>query len=463
MASIATELPVRDQLERTIRGAVLSPEDEGYESARTVYNAMIDRRPAVIVRCADDADVIEAVRVARANHLPLAVRGGGHSAPGYAMVDDGLVIDLSALRHVIVDPIERRAIVGGGATWGDVDHATAPFGLAVPGGVVSTTGVGGLALGGGTGHLTRAYGLTCDSLVAATIVTADGQLVRASEDSHPELFWAVRGGGGNFGVVTSFEFSLHPAGTVLSAVIMYDIAGAAEAMRSYDDHLRQAPDQLGAFFAFGLGPAAPFVPTLYHDRPVAMVVACWPGDEQQGREEIRPLLEHGSVVGAEVASVPLATLNSAFDDSAPPGMRCHWRGHFVTELSDDVVEVHTAYGPTVPNATSAVHIYLIDGAAARIAPDATAFNRRDARYSTAVAAFWTDPVEDEAMVAWVREYWRALDEVAPNGGYVNFLADEDGEAGVRATYGSNYDRLAAVKAAYDSDNVFRLNQNIKPA
>jgi FAD/FMN-containing dehydrogenase len=453
----------RDRLAATIRGDVIDAGHDDYDAVRAVYNRMIDRRPALIVRCVDDADVIDALVVAREAGLPLAVRGGGHSAPGYAVVDDGLVIDLSAMRHVLVDPVAGRAIVGGGATWGDVDHATSPFGLAVPGGVVSTTGVAGLTLGGGSGHLTRPYGLSCDSLISATVVTADGRLVRASEDSHPELFWALRGGGGNFGVVTSFEFALHPAGTVLSAVIVYDIAAAAEVMRCFDDHMRTAPDQLGAVLAFGLGPPVPFLPPQHHDRPVVLVIACWPGAEEEGRAALRPLLEHAAVRGADVAPVPFAALNSAFDADAPPGLYNYYRGHFVTDLTDEIIEVHTTYGPHVPNATSAVHLYAIDGVAGRVAADATAFSHRDARYSTGLAAIWADPADSDANIAWVREYWQALDAVAPNGGYVNFMSFDEGEAAVRATYGPNYERLAAIKTAYDANNLFRLNQNIKPA
>jgi FAD/FMN-containing dehydrogenase len=272
------------------------------------------------------------------------------------------------MRHVVVDSATRRVIVGGGATWGDVDHATSPFGLAVPGGVVSTTGVGGLTLGGGSGHLTRPYGLTCDSLIAATVITADGRVVRATDESHPELFWALRGGGGNFGVVTSFEFALHPAGTVLMGAIVYDVAAAGEVMRRYDDHLERASEQLGALFGFGLGPALPFLPARHHGCPVALVVACWVGDESEGRDVLRPLQEHGAVLGSEVAPVPFAALNSMFDADAPPGMNNYWRGHFVTELTDELINVHVTYGPRVPTASSAVHLYPIDGAAARVAP-----------------------------------------------------------------------------------------------
>jgi FAD/FMN-containing dehydrogenase len=454
-----------EALRAASRGPVVTPCDPEYDEMRTVYNAMIDRRPAVLCRCADAADVIEAVRFARDNGLVLSVRGGGHGIPGYAMNDGGLVVDLSAMRHVLVDPAAERALVDGGATWADVDHATAAFGRAVPAGVISTTGVGGLTLGGGTGHLTRAFGLTCDSLVAADVVTADGQLVRASEGSHPELFWALRGGGGNFGVVINFEFRLHPVGTVLGGPIFYSAHEAADLLAFYRDFMREAPTELGAFFGFHMAPPLPFLAPEHHGRPVCLVAVCWPGDPEEGREVLRPLRDLPASIGDGVDEMSLPALNSGTDALAPPGLHNYLRGQFIEDLTDELIAVHTAeaHGLSVPTISSAVHLYPVDGAASTVASGDTAFSHRDARYSTVVAALWDDPRDTDANVRWVRNYWADLQGAAPRGGYVNFLADDDGAAGVRATYRDNYERLAAVKLAYDPNNVFRMNQNIEPA
>jgi FAD/FMN-containing dehydrogenase len=427
------------------------------------WNGMIDRRPAVIVRAVDAADVVVAIAAAREHALPLSVRGGGHSVPGYGVNDGGLVIDLNAIRHVIVDPLNRRVTVGGGALWGDVDHATAPFGLVVPSGIISTTGVGGLTLGGGTGHLTRAFGLTCDSLVGADVVTADGQLVRANAVSHPELFWALRGGGGNFGVVTSFEFRLHPVGAVLAGPIFYDVAAAHDLLQLYRDFMHRAPTPLGAFFGFHLAPSLPLLPVAHHGAPVCMVVVCWPGAVDVGWEAIRPLLDHEAVIGCGVEALPFATFNCGSDALAPPGMHSYMRGKFVEELTDEMIDVHVQFGPKVPTETSGMHLYPIDGAAWNVAHDATAFSHRDMRYSTAVMSSWADPEGASTNVAWVREYSDALDALTPTGAYVNFMAEDEGPERLAATYRDNYERLAAIKLAYDPHNVFRMNQNIEPA
>ena len=338
------------------------------------------------------------------------------------------------------------AVWASGARWRDLDHR-----------------VGGLALGGGSGHLTRAFGLTCDSLIGADVVTADGQLVHASEHDHPELFWALRGGGGNFGVVISFEFRLHQVGTVLGGPIVYDARAAKELLGFYRDYMHEAPMDLGAFFGFHLAPPLPFVAEEHHGMPVCLIVVCWPGDVNEGREVIRPLLDLDSFVGSGVDAMPLATLNSASDALAPPGLHNYYRGHFIEDLTDDVIEVHARHGVTVPTVSSAVHLYPVDGAAAKVAPHDTAFSHREAHYSTAIAAIWEHPADSHRNVQWVREYWAALQAVAPGGGYVNFLADDQGTDDVRAAYRDNYERLAAVKLAYDPHNLFRMNQNIAPA
>ena len=294
-------------------------------------------------------------------------------------------------------------------------------------------------------------------------MTADGQLVRASEHEHPELFWALRGGGGNFGVVVSFEFRLHRVGFVLGGPIVYDIGAAADLLRFYDDFMQQAPTELNAFFGFHIAPPLPFLDEKHHGSHVCLIVPCWPGDADEGRDVLAPLFEHDAVIGDGISAMPLATLNSASDALAPPGLHNYYRGHFVTELDDDLVAIHAKRGVTVPTVYSVVHLYPIDGAAAKVAPGDTAFSHRDARYSTAIAAIWDDTDDSDANVQWARDYWADLQAVAPGGGYVNFLADDDGVDGVRATYRSNLERLAAVKLAYDPLNLFRMNQNIEPA
>jgi FAD/FMN-containing dehydrogenase len=451
------------RLENEMRGTVLVPSHPGYEDARVVVNAMIDKRPAVIVRPVDAADVIVAVDVAREHDLLLSVRGGGHSAPGHSTNDGGLVIDLSSMRHVVVDPHRRRASVGGGATLGEVDHATAPFGLAVPSGIISTTGVGGLTLGGGTGHLTRAHGLTCDSLVAADVVTADGRLLRADDERHPELFWALRGGGGNFGVVTNFEFELHAVDSVLGGPIFYDASALRQLLELYRDFMHSAPAQLGAFFGIHLAPPLPFLAESYHGAPVCLVAVCWPGDLGRGWDAIGPLLEHDAMIGSGIEVLQFAEFNRANDALAPPGLHGYMRGKFLDEITDATIDVHAEFGPKIPTANSGVHLYPIDGAAWDVPADATAFGHRSSRYSMGVFAACDDPADVAASVRWVRDYTVALEACAPGGGYVNFLAGDEGDQAVRASYGANYDRLAAIKLAYDPHNLFRMNQNIPPA
>lgn len=452
-----------DELATQLRGDVLTRSDPEYDAARRVYNAMVDRHPACIVRCRDVADVIAAVRFARARGVPLAVRGGGHSAAGYSMVDDALVIDLQGIDHVVVSPDRTRVHVGGGCLWADVDHATSPFGRVVPSGVVSTTGVAGLTLGGGTGHLTRALGLTCDSLVAADMVTVDGELVRASESERPELFWALRGGGGNFGIVVDFEFRLHEVGPVLGGPIFYDVDAAEHLLAHFRDVLAAAPDELGAFFGFAQAPPLPMIPDDRHGTTVGLVAACWSGAPDDGRDVVAPLLDHPAVIGDGLATLSMAELDSATDALAPQGMRNYWKGQFIDDLTPDLIAVHAAFGPALPTPMSTMHLYPLGGAAGRVAPQATAFGHRDAGFSTVVAALWADPADDDAAIGWVRDYWGALHACAPTGGYVNFLTGDEAESAVLASYGQNHERLAAVKLAYDPLNTLCHNANIRPA
>jgi hypothetical protein len=451
----------RTWLRERLRGGLIEPGGDGYDDARAVHNGMIDRRPAAIARCVDAADVIAAVDAAREHGMLVSVRGGGHNVNGFATNDDGLVIDLSRMRGVQVDPRRRTARVEGGATWGDLDHASNGFGLATTGGVVSTTGVGGLTLGGGIGHLTRAHGLSCDNLLSADVVTADGRFLTASRTEHPDLFWALRGGGGNFGVVTSLEFQLHPVGTVIGGPVFYQIGAAREALLLYRDLISTAPDQLGAFFGFHLAPPLPFLPTDRHGQPICVIVACYAGDHDTGREVVQPLLDFGPPVGHHLGPIPYPTLQSAFDPLYPPGLQHYWKAEFVKELTDQIIDVHLTYGPRVPHLSSAVHLYPIDGAAGRVAPGDTAFSYRDARFATVIAAMYPDPRDTPANLAWVREYHTALSAHSAGGAYVNFLMEE-GQKRIESTYRDNYPRLTKVKNAYDPANLFRMNQNIKP-
>ncbi len=444
-----------------LRGALIEPGDETYEEARRVYNAMIDRRPRLIARCADAADVIDAVNFAREHGLTLAVRGGGHNVAGMSVCDDGLVIDLSPMTDVRVDPARRTARVGGGAAWRDVDHATHAFGLAVPSGIFSTTGVGGLTLGGGFGHLSRAHGLSCDNLVSADVVLADGSFVTASEEENEGLFWALRGGGGNFGVVTSFEFRLHPVSTVLGGAIFYPIETTRDAMRFYREYMRSIPHEMSAFFSFHIGPPAPFIPEHLQGVTMAAVIACYAGPPEEGEEVARPLREFGPPALDLLAPIPYPALNSLFDPLIPPGLHHYWKADFVEELTDEMIEVHAEHGPRVPNFLSTMHLYPLSGAIQEIGKDESAFSYRDVEFVHNVVAVDPDPANMPAHTAWVREYWEALHPHAAGGGYVNFLMEE-GEERVRATYRGNYDRLAEVKRRYDPQNLFRANQNIKP-
>jgi len=444
-----------------VRGEVVRPGDPGYDTARGVYNAMIDRHPRLIVRCLDVADVIAAVAAARTNNLPLAIRGGGHNVAGLGTCDDGVVADLSPMKQIRVDPPTRTVRVAGGCTWGEVDQATHAFGLAVPSGIISTTGVGGLTLGGGFGHLTRTFGLTCDNLLSADVVTADGRFLTVSADQHPDLFWALRGGGGNFGVVTSFEFRLHPVETVLGGPIFYPIDRAADALRFYRDYMTQAPAAMSAFFGFHLAPPAPFIPEHLHNLPVCLIVGCYSGPPEEGEAVVKPLREFGPPLVDLLAPIPYPALNGLFDALYPPGLHHYWKADFVTELSDAMIDIHTKHGPTVPGVQTGMHLYPLSGAPQRVGRDETAFSFRDVAFVHNLIAVSPDPAAMPEHRAWVGDYWAALHPHAAGGTYVNFLMDEGADR-VKATYRDNFQRLAAVKAAYDPTNLFRVNQNIPP-
>jgi FAD/FMN-containing dehydrogenase len=450
-----------DDLRAQVRGEVIGPNDEAYEEARHVYNAMIDRRPAAIVRVANAGDVMTTLRAARESELDVAIRGGGHSVPGFGTSDGGVVIDFSRMRGVRVDPSARTARAEAGATWGDFNAATHAFGLATTGGIISTTGVAGLTLGGGIGYLARGHGLSIDNLLSADVVLADGRFVTASEREHGDLFWALRGGGGNFGVVTSFEFALQPVGDIYGGPMFYELGEVETILRFFRQYIADAPEQMGVFPAFQIAPPLPFIPEDRHGDTFVALVGCWAGPVEEGANAFKPFHEVAPVVAEMVGPMPYPALNGAFDPLLPPGLQNYWKAAYVKELTDDAIQAHVKHGPDVPAVSSTMHIYPINGAAHRVAPDATAFGHRDANFAMVIAGLWPDPAQNEQNIDWVREYYDAIAPHSELGAYVNFLAGDD-QARIRESYGANYDRLVEVKRAYDPDNVFSMNQNIKP-
>ncbi|WP_035840385.1 FAD-binding oxidoreductase [Kitasatospora azatica] len=453
--------PTIEDLTNRVHGGVITPSDEGYDEARRVYNGMVDRRPAAVVRCVNAGDVLAAVGFARENGLDLAVRGGGHSVPGYGTCEGGVVADLSGMRGVRVDPTSRTARVEGGATLSDLDAATHAFGLAVTGGIVSTTGVGGLTLGGGFGHLARSLGLTCDNLLSADVVTADGRLLVVSEREHPDLFWALRGGSGNFGAVTSFEYRLSPLENVYVGLFFYELEHVEAVLRHYREHIATAPEQLGAFPAFQIAPPLPFIPQDRHGDTFILEVVCWSGPLEEGEQAVQPFREAAPVSFELVTPMPYPALQGLFDALLPPGLQHYWKAAFATELTDGAIAAHAVHGPTVPVVTSTCHIYPVNGACHRVAPEATAFSYRDASFATVIAGMWPDPADDAANTAWVRDYYAAVAPHSSAGGYVNFMGPDDQDR-VTDNYRDNYARLVDTKRAYDPENLFHVNHNIRP-
>jgi FAD/FMN-containing dehydrogenase len=457
---MVVELTV-DKLRSQVTGEVIEPGDEAYEEARKVLNGMIDKRPRVIVRAATTADVAAAVDFARDRGMDVAVRGGAHSVPGFGTTDDGIVIDLTRMNTVNVDPDARTARAGGGTTWGVFNEATGAHGLATTGGIISTTGVGGLTLGGGIGYLARGRGLSCDNLVSAEIVTADGHTLRASEAENEDLFWAIRGGGGNFGVVTEFEFRLHPVNEIYGGPIFFEAEDAGDILRFYRDFIQDAPEEFGGFPAWQIAPPLPFIPEARHGDTLFAFVTCWVGEPGEGERVIQRIRDVAPVVAEHVGAMPYHALNSAFDALYPPGLQQYWKANFVKELSDEAIEAHVAHGPSVPTVSSTMHIYPINGACHRVASDETAFAYRDATFATVIVGAWPEAKDNEANTKWVRDYYDATAPLSEEGGYVNFMAGDD-QGRIQANYKGNYDRLVSVKRRYDSDNLFHLNQNIKP-
>jgi FAD/FMN-containing dehydrogenase len=459
--AISTESSVAAELGSSLRGELIDPTHPGYDESRALYNAMIDRRPALIARCVDVADVIACVRLAADEGIELAIRGGGHNGGGLGSVDDGLVLDLSLLRGVRVDPQARTVTVAGGTTLGEVDHATAPFGLAVPAGIISTTGVGGLTLGGGLGHLTRHYGLTIDNFLGADVVLADGSLVRASESEHEDLFWAIRGGGGNFGVVTSFTFQARPVSTVVAGPMLWPLEQASEALTFYADFLSSAPEALTGFFAFLTVPPGPPFPEELHLQKMCGVIWCWSGELADADAALAPVRRALPPALDGVGELPLPALQSAFDGLYPPGDQWYWRADFVEAIPSEAVEAHLVHARELPTWKSTMHLYPVDGAAGRVSPDATAWGHRDARWAQVIVGVDSDPANAEVLRDWTVRYHEALHPYSLGGAYPNFLMDE-GEERVRASYGANYERLAEIKRRYDPENLFHVNQNIRP-
>lgn len=450
-----------DALAARVSGPVITAGHPEYDEARRVYNFMIDRRPAAVVRCTSAADVAAVVRHAAETGQELAVRGGAHSVPGYGTADGALVADLSGLSRVTVDPERRTATAGGGVTWGGFNQATAPFGLATTGGIISTTGVGGLTLGGGIGYLARGYGLSCDNLLSAQVVTADGATVTASESEHPDLFWALRGGGGNFGVVTEFTFKLHPVGEIYGGPMFFELADGPAVLSYFDEFITTAPREYGGFPAYQIAPPLPFVPEDRVGEPFVAVVSCWTGSPDDGEKVMQGFRDVAHPVAEHVGAMPYPALNSAFDALVPRGLQHYWKAAYISDLTDEAIGVHMEHGSRVPVVNSTVHLYPINGAVHDVAPDATAFGHRDAKYAAVIAGMWPDPADNETHTGWVKGYHEAIAPHSHRGGYVNFASADD-QAKVADNYGSNFDRLQRVKRQYDPGNLFHLNQNIEP-
>jgi FAD/FMN-containing dehydrogenase len=451
------------ELRSKVRGEVLLPGDPGFEAARTIWNAMIDRKPGLIVRCAGVADVMHSVALARDHGLLVSVRGAGHNIAGNAVCDDGLMIDLSAMKSVRVNPETRRAYVEPGATLADFDHEAQAFGLAAPLGINSTTGVAGLTLGGGFGWLTRKYGMSVDNLVSVEMITAEGKLVRASARENPDLFWALRGGGGNFGVVTLFEFQLHPVGPeVLSGLIVFPFTQAKVLLAKYREFVDQIPEDLNVWAILRQAPPLPFLPAAIHGKLVVIFPFVYAGDIELGRRAIEPLRSFGEPHGEHLGPQLYTAWQKAFDPLLTFGARNYWKSHNFSELRDGAIDSMIEYAARLPSSQCEIFIGLVSGQANRVAKEATAYAHRDTKFVLNVHGRWEKPEDDKTCISWAREFFKATAPYATGGVYVNFLTEDETDR-IRAAYGPNYDRLVQLKRKYDPTNLFRLNQNIKPA
>jgi hypothetical protein len=456
--------PMIATFQQTLRGRVIQPSDADYDAARALYNGMIDKRPRLIARCVDVADVIAAVNFARDQGLLLAIRGGGHNGPGLGSCNDGLVIDLSMMKSVRVDPAAKTVRVEGGCTSGDVDHATHAFGLAVPFGIVSTTGIAGLTLGGGTGYLTRKHGLTIDNLLEADVVLADGSMVTTDKDRHSDLFWAIRGGGGNFGVVTSFLFQAHPVKMVYAGPIFWDAIHAKLVMRTYRDFLPTAPEELGIFVGLKTVPSMDPFPKEGWGKRACAIIGSYNGSVSDGQRLLAPLLEVlPPPIFNWMGDMPFPAINALFDPFFPKGLQWYWKGDFVQSLPDEAIERHITEAAKAPTELCLMHLYPIDGAVGRVSGDATPWVARDASFSMVIAGISPSPAHADALKSWGRAYWKAVHPFNMGGGYVNFMFDDEADGRLQAAYGDNYARLLDVKMKYDPKNLFRVNQNIAPA
>ncbi len=450
---------VVNSFRENFRGEIIIPDDSEYGEAKKVYNGMIDKNPALIARCADVADVVTAVNFGRNNNLLVSIRGGGHNAGGLGICDDGLVIDLSKINYTRVNAENKTIRVGGGSTWGDVDHAGHAYGLAVPSGIISTTGVGGLTLGGGLGYLSRKYGLTIDHLIEADMVLADGSIVTASNEENPELFWAIRGGGGNFGVVTSFLFQAQDVHTNISGPTLWDISKTTQILKWYRDFICQAPEDLYGFFATLTVPGPPF-PEALHGKKMCGVIWNYTGDPEKAEEIFKPVMDLNPDFD-HLGPLPHPMLNSMFDIFYPPGLQWYWRADFIKEIPDSAVEDHANFGEALPTPHSTMHMYPINGAVHRVGISDTAFAYRDANWAQVIVGVDPDPENKEKIIRWTKDYYDAIHPTAAGGAYVNFMMEE-GEDRIRAAYKNNYERLVAAKNKYDPENLFRVNQNIIP-
>jgi FAD/FMN-containing dehydrogenase len=444
-----------------LRGELIRPTDPGYEEARRVYNGMIDKKPALIARCLHAADVIAAVDFGRENGLLIAVCGGGHNGAGLGTCDDGLVIDLSPMKGIRVDPAAGTVRVEGGCTWGDVDHATHPFGLAVPTGFISTTGVGGLTLGGGLGYLTRRYGLTIDNLLGVDMVLADGRFITASEEENEDLFWAVRGGGGNFGVVTSFLFQGHRLTTVYGGPMFWEMEHAATVMRYWRDLIMNGPLEINGWFGFHTVPPVEMFPAEHHLKKMAVITWCYTGPLDEAEQVFKPIRRIAPLAIDFAGPIPLPALQSLFDGLYPPGLQWYWNADFFTELSDEAIGLHVQNCANLPTVHSTMHLYPINGVAHRVDRNDTAWSFREANFAQVIVGVDPDPANNERMIRWSKDYWKALHPYSAGGAYVNMIMEE-GQDRIQSAYRDNYPRLAQIKARYDPGNLFRVNQNIKP-
>jgi FAD/FMN-containing dehydrogenase len=447
------ELAKIRRLEASLRGSLLLPGTVAYEAARRVHNAMIDRRPSLIVRCAGVSDVVHAVHFARENDLLVALRSGGHNVAGTAVCDGGIMIDLSQLKGIRVDPADRTIRADAGVRWGELDHEAQAFGLGTTGGAVSTTGIAGLTLGGGLGVLMRKHGLACDNVLSIDVVTADGVFLTASAAENADLFWALRGGGGNFGVATAFEYRLHPVGTVLGGLVLYPLDRARDMFAFYRDFTATAPDELTAYAALVTSPEGVGLSAIF---------ACYAGSLAVGEAVLRPLREFGPPMADLICPMPYVALQKTFDPTAPPGLLNYWKSSFLQELSADATDQMIAAYATAPSSLTSIVVEHLGGAVSRVGEGETAFSHRTRPYSATAASLWRDVTQSEANVMWTRRLWDAIRPATSDAVYANYLSDDEGELRVRAAYGSNYERLVAVKNRYDPTNVFRMNHNIKP-